>query len=80
MAAARAAAPICLKVLSDLMDGGPWLAGDAVTLADLHVAPMMNYFLLVPEGREMFERHPALVSWRRRMFDRPSMRGTQPSS
>ncbi|MDI6025432.1 glutathione S-transferase family protein [Corticibacterium sp. UT-5YL-CI-8] len=79
MAAARIAAPVCLKALSDLMNGRPWLGGTSLTLADLHVAPMIDYFLMSDEARQLFETFPDLASWWSRMSQRASMKMTKPS-
>lgn len=48
--AALPKAEICLRALSDVMGNSPWLAGGALTLADLHVAPMMALFYRCPEA------------------------------
>ncbi|MCL6707483.1 glutathione S-transferase family protein [Pseudomonas sp. R2.Fl] len=80
VAAARAKAPVCLKALSDLMGDNPWLAGDRLTLADLHLAPMLDYFLMVPEARDMLLDKPSLTSWWDRMSLRESFRLTRPTS
>lgn len=71
-------AETCLTALSDLMGRGTWLAGENLSLADLHAAPMFHYFLLAPEGREMMQRHANLASWWTRMCARPSMQATTP--
>ncbi|MCC7273376.1 MAG: glutathione S-transferase, partial [Alphaproteobacteria bacterium] len=42
----RAAA--CLAALADLMGEGPWLAGSALSLADLHAAPMFACLATAP--------------------------------
>lgn len=72
-------AATCLQVLSDLMGSGTWLAGDNLSLADLHAGPMFHYFLLTPEGPEMMQRHANLASWWVRVATRPSMLATKPS-
>jgi glutathione S-transferase len=43
-------AEVCLSALSELMGEAPWLAGPALSLADLHAAPMIALFRLAPEG------------------------------
>lgn len=79
ISAALPKAETCLKAISDLMGSGTWLVGDNLSLADLHAAPMFNYFLLTPEGRDMMQRHANLASWWARMATRPSMLATKPS-
>ncbi len=79
IAAAIPRAVTCLKAIADLMGEAPWLGGSALTLADLHAAPMFDYFLMAQEGREMIKNHPNLASWWSRMAARPSMRLTKPT-
>ncbi|MGY5807846.1 glutathione S-transferase family protein [Rhizobium sp. LEGMi198b] len=69
-------AAIGLAALSDLMEDTQWLCGPDLTLADLYVAPMFDYFLMAPEGREMIEHHPKLASWWSRIAARPSVEMT----
>jgi glutathione S-transferase len=80
VAIARAKAPLCLKVLSDFLGDSPWLGGDCLTLADLYVAPMLYYFLMVPDGQEMFSEKPNLAEWLRHMGSRESMQITRPTT
>ena len=40
-----------------------YLAGDALTLADLHAAPMFAYFYLAAEGAVLLERAPKIRGW-----------------
>ncbi|MBP1858836.1 glutathione S-transferase family protein [Rhizobium herbae] len=78
LAASLSKAPVILKALADLMGDGPWLGGTALTLANLHVAPMMDYFAKSPEGLPMLDRHANLRGWWSRMRERASMRQTEP--
>lgn len=80
VARARKMAPVCVKALADIMGDSSWLAGDRLSLADLHVAPMIDYFLMVPEGRAMFTAVPVLTRWWDRISDRDSFRLTQPTT
>jgi len=56
-------AETCLAALETVMGDGPWLAGPALTLADLHAAPMFDLFLRTPEGVEALARHDRLAAW-----------------
>ncbi|TCQ12785.1 glutathione S-transferase-like protein [Rhizobium sp. PP-CC-3G-465] len=76
VATARAKAPICLETLSDFLGDGAWIAGDRLTLADLHVAPMLDYFVMVPEGQEMFSKKANLAEWWQRVSGRESIQIT----
>jgi len=77
IAAALPRAETCLAALEALMAAGPWLAGPALTLADLHAAPIFAYAVLAPEGRDLLARHEALRRWWERMALRPSMTATR---
>ena len=77
IAAALPRAEICLAALEALMAAGPWLAGPALTLADLHAAPIFAYAVLAPEGRDLLARHETLRRWWERMTERPSMAATR---
>jgi glutathione S-transferase len=60
------------KVLS-FLDGiageGAVLSGRDFTLADCHLAPMMDYFVRAEEGKAALSAHPALREW----WDRTSL-------
>lgn len=72
VAAALPMARTCLAALNDLMPESPWLAGHQLTLADLHAAPIIDYFLQAPEGR-MLGDQPRLARWWSAMAARQSM-------
>ncbi len=78
LAASLSRAPVILKALADLTGDGPWLGGTALTLADLHVAPMIDYFAKAPEGLPILGVYTNLMSWWSRMQERASMRQTEP--
>jgi glutathione S-transferase len=70
IAAGLAKSETCLRALDSIMQEGPWLAGPSLTLADLHAAPMLDYFRLAPEGRAMLDRFPRIAAWFASMSDR----------
>jgi glutathione S-transferase len=78
-AAIEAAMPKARAVFAELArplgDQG-FLAGDAISLADLLVAPAMAFFTLTPEWAELGAPHPNLAAWLKRMEARPSMMAT----
>lgn len=59
------------------MTVGPHLIGDALTLADLHLAAMLAYGTLAPEGATLVAARPRLARWWSAMKQRPSMRDTR---
>ncbi|TPI28400.1 glutathione S-transferase family protein [Mesorhizobium sp. B3-1-6] len=66
-----------LKVLTSLKAKGPWLLGDQLTLADLHAAPIVAYFLKVAEGRDLLARFADIRDWYARIAGRPSFTRTE---
>jgi glutathione S-transferase len=77
---ARGVALISLDVLAGLLSDERWMCGDRLTLADLHLAPMLDYALQVPELRQMFAEHHTLGGWWQRVTALESFRETQPTS
>lgn len=53
-----------LDALAETLDpAGPWALGRRFTLADAHMAPMLEAFDLAPEGRELIDGHVRLRRW-----------------
>lgn len=65
------------KVLTSLKAKGPWLLGDQLTLADLHAAPIIAYFLKVAEGRDLLARFAEVRDWYARIADHASFARTE---
>jgi glutathione S-transferase len=61
-----------LRVLTSLKPMGPWLLGDQLTLADLHAAPIIGYFVKVTEGQNLLAAFPDIQDWWGRIAERPS--------
>ncbi|RUX29295.1 glutathione S-transferase family protein [Mesorhizobium sp. M7A.F.Ca.US.011.01.1.1] len=66
-----------LGVLTSLKAPGPWLLGDQLTLADLHAAPIIAYFLNVAEGQGLLARFADIQDWYARIAARPSFVRTE---
>lgn len=79
IAAAVPRARRCLTALADLAEDGAFLAGAALSLADLHAAPMLAYFQATPEGQTLMAEQLGLMGWWQRMAARGSMARTRPS-
>jgi glutathione S-transferase len=62
--------------LARLLGGQPYFAGDAISLADLMIAPAMAFFALTPEWSALGAPHANLVTWLANMQARPSMMAT----
>jgi glutathione S-transferase len=76
--AAMPTAEVSLRALETLMGSHAWLAGDSVSLADLHLAPVLAYFSGTPEGQRLLPACPQLARWWGAVSARPSMAKTQP--
>ncbi len=77
IAAALPRAATCLDALGAVMGSGPWIAGETLTLADLHAAPVFAYFRMAPEGAELIARRSGLARWWDAMARRHSMAATR---
>ncbi len=69
-------AQICIAEIARLLDGYPWMAGEAISLADLLLAPHLSMFAQAPEGAAILREHENLSGWLVRIEARPSMRAT----
>jgi glutathione S-transferase len=65
----------CIAELDRLLGTQPFLAGDAISLADLMLAPQLDFFAETPEGKSLLAE-TGLRRWLDRMNERPSMRAT----
>jgi glutathione S-transferase len=69
-----------LAELARLQNESGWLAGEALSLADLHAAPIIGYFLKAPIAAAMLGRHPSIQEWWQRVSARASWTSTEPTS
>lgn len=76
IAAGLARSATVLDELEKALEAQGFFAGEAVSLADLHAAPMMAYFRIAPEGAQALARHARLAAWWERMNGRSSLRRT----
>ncbi len=56
----------------------PFLSGDALSLADLMLAPVVFYVTRMPEGEEVLAAYPDLGRWFEAIKGRPSFAATTP--
>jgi glutathione S-transferase len=78
-AAIEAAMPKARAVfdeLARLLGGQSFFAGEAMTLADVLVAPQLGLFTQTPEWSVLGAPHKNLVAWLARMEARPSLQAT----
>jgi glutathione S-transferase len=62
--------------LSRLLGGHPYFAGESMSLADLMVAPQLDFLAVTPEWGPLTGSAPNLVSWLQRMNARASFEAT----
>lgn len=65
----------CVAELDRLLGEQPFLAGDQLTLADVLLAPQLDFFAATPEGAAILAG-TRLSTWLARMNKRPSMTAT----
>jgi glutathione S-transferase len=62
--------------LSRLLGGHRYFAGESMSLADLMVAPQLDFLAVTPEWGPLTASAPNLVSWLQRMNARASFKAT----
>jgi len=68
-----------LNALEAIAAEGYVLTPSSFTRADAHLAPMIDYFRLAPEGAALLAEHPHLSEWWRVIQTRSSLRNTRPN-
>jgi glutathione S-transferase len=74
IAAALPQARVCVRELDRLKGDAPFMAGEAVSIADLMLAPHIAYFAMTPEGAMLNET--SLPAWLERISARESWHAT----
>jgi glutathione S-transferase len=77
IAQSLAAARTCLSALDPITECRPFLLGPSLTLADLHAFPILAYFSLAAEGRQLLAQNPLLEQWLDLMKSRQSVQRTK---
>jgi glutathione S-transferase len=62
--------------LASLLGEQSYFAGDTLSLADLLLAPAVDFFTTIPEWTVLGAPHANLVAWMKRMQERPSLKAT----
>ncbi len=70
----------CMGIIAGLRADKKFLVSDHVTLADLHLAPIFDYFQNTPDSDPILQENPGLRSWWAEMSERESMKKTQLST
>ncbi len=53
----------CLREIARISGDGPYLSGEAFSLADILLAPQLHYLALTPEGEALLGENEWLVTW-----------------
>ena len=67
-----------MREFERLLGDQQYMAGRALSLADLHLAPIFAYFVDTPESKGILEDKPGLRAWWQRIAGRDSMAKTKP--
>jgi glutathione S-transferase len=73
------ATPRVLRALDELAGGGDFLVSDAFSLADIHLAPMLDYLTADPGGASLLDAHSRLRRWWSKTAQRKSVAETRPA-
>ncbi|WP_247389279.1 MULTISPECIES: glutathione S-transferase C-terminal domain-containing protein [unclassified Bradyrhizobium] len=57
---------------------GPYLCGNQLSLADIHLAPMIGYFVLADQGRALLQKHRRVSHWWSEFSARAAFVATRP--
>ena len=57
------AAPLVLRALDQLANEDGFLVADSLSLADIHLAPMIGYFTSDPSGENLLKQYHRLSNW-----------------
>ncbi|HEY3720108.1 MAG TPA: glutathione S-transferase family protein [Roseiarcus sp.] len=74
--AAMPKARVAFAELARLLGDQRYFVGDAISLADLLLAPQIEFFTQTPEWAALGAPYANLVAWQARMEARPSLQGT----
>jgi glutathione S-transferase len=76
IAAALPKTRVAVDVIARELGDKPYLVGEAVSLADLVIAPQMEFLAATPEWVALSQDHAALLRWLARMNERACMQAT----
>ena len=78
IAAALPEIDTCMTTIAALRGNNTFLAGNQLSLADLHFAPIYDYFKNTPESGPILDKTPGLGDWWNEMSGRASLQKTPP--
>lgn len=80
VAAAKPQAALFLTEVNRLLGGTDYFGGTKVSLADLHLLPVLTYLRATPEGQALMAATPNIGAWMGRMNQRSSVQAVMPSA
>jgi glutathione S-transferase len=76
IAAAMPPSQTVFRELSRLLDGRAYFAGPVVSLADMIIAPQLDFLSVTPEWESLTSGRENITAWLARMRARPSFQST----
>jgi len=67
-----------LVMLNERLSEQPWVASEALSLADLYFAPMVFYFQMIPERETLLDGLDGIARWYEAIAERDSFMSTEP--
>lgn len=67
-----------LTAINHLCGHTEFLCGDQLSLADLQLAPVIDYFQMFDEGKVMLSQFKKIINWYQTIYVRPSIESTRP--
>ena len=68
----------CMSVLNGILGDNQYFAGAGLSLADMHLVPILDYFTKTPESEKILAPLSGLNAWWDRMQSRESVSSTAP--
>ena len=76
----QAATALLPDEVNRLLGGTDYFGGSNVSVADLHLLPVLTYLQATPEGQALMTATPNIGAWMARMNQRSSVRAVMPSA
>jgi len=78
--AGKPQAALFLSEIERLLDGTELFGGQQVSLADLHLLPVLTYLQATTDGQQLLAATPRLQAWMGRMHQRASVQSVMPTT
>lgn len=67
-----------VTLLNQALEGRDWIAGDSISLADILLAPPIQYLSMFPEGQEILGGNEEVTRWLHALRERPTLMAAAP--